>query len=137
MHGITAYCTYLPRYRLPRDIIAQEWGHASLGGERAVANHDEDSLTMAINAAVGCALSRKPEVILFASTTPPYREKQSAATIAAVLDAIGEARTTDLTGSLRAGTSAILAGLDALAGGAHSILVGAADCRLGEPDSMD
>jgi 3-hydroxy-3-methylglutaryl CoA synthase len=107
-----------------------------MGGERAVANHDEDSLTLAVNAALGCAAAGTPDVILFASTTPPYREKQSAVTIATVLDVVGKARTSDLTDSLRAGTSAVLAGLDALAGGARTILVSAADCRLGEPDSI-
>ena len=37
--------------------------------------------------------------------------------------------------SLRAGTSALLAALDAIAGGRPAALVCAADCRMGEPDS--
>lgn len=52
MVGITGFGSYVPRYRLPRDVIAREWGHASMGGEKAVANHDEDSLTLAVNAAI-------------------------------------------------------------------------------------
>src|SRR5213078_1516914 len=61
---------------------------------------------------------------------------QGAATIAAVLDLPSETRTADFADTLRAGTSAFLAGLDALAGGARRVLVAAGDCRLGEPDSI-
>jgi 3-hydroxy-3-methylglutaryl CoA synthase len=44
MVGIVGFGSYVPRYRLPRDVIATEWGQPSMGGERAVAGHDEDSL---------------------------------------------------------------------------------------------
>src|SRR5512144_2672312 len=98
MAGIIGFGTYVPRYRLPREVIAKEWGQASMGGEKAVAGHDEDSLTLAVNA----ALHALPDgdatglgAIYFASTTPPYREKQSAATVAAVLDAGSAVRTAD------------------------------------------
>ena len=50
--GISAHGAYVPKARLPRDLIAAEWGGYSMGGEKAVANHDEDSLTLAVNAAV-------------------------------------------------------------------------------------
>ena len=50
MAGIVSYGTYVPTYRLPREVMAKEWGIASLGGERSVANFDEDSLTLAVNA---------------------------------------------------------------------------------------
>jgi 3-hydroxy-3-methylglutaryl CoA synthase len=135
MPGILASAAYIPRYRLPRELIAKEWGATSAGGEKAVANHDEDSLTMAVNAALAIAGVERPDAVFFATTTPPYVEKQGAATIAAVLDLPGTVRTLDFTGTLRAGTSAVLAALDALAGGARRVLVAAADCRLGEPDT--
>jgi hydroxymethylglutaryl-CoA synthase len=48
MVGITAFEAYVPAYRLSRDEISKFWGTKSLGGERAVAKHDEDSLTMAV-----------------------------------------------------------------------------------------
>jgi 3-hydroxy-3-methylglutaryl CoA synthase len=137
MAGILAAAGYVPRYRLPRELIAREWGGQSAGGERAVANHDEDSLTLAVNAALGLdASAGRPDGVFFATTTPPYAEKQSAATIAAVLDLPATVRTVDFTDTLRAGTSALLGALDALAGGAERVLVATGDCRMGEPDSM-
>jgi 3-hydroxy-3-methylglutaryl CoA synthase len=136
MAGILGAAAYIPRYRLPREVIAREWGGSAAPGEKAVANHDEDSLTMAVDAAVALgAEDERPDAVFFATTTAPYREKQAAATIAAVLDLPPTTRTLDFGDTLRAGTSALLAALDALAGGARCVLVVAADCRLGEPDS--
>jgi 3-hydroxy-3-methylglutaryl CoA synthase len=138
MPGIVRAAAYVPRYRLPRDVVAKEWGGASPGGEKAVANHDEDSLTIAVNAAVALgelADDDRPDAVFLATTTSPYVEKQGAATIAAVLDVPPGTRTLDFTDTLRAGTSAVLAALDTIAAGARRVLVAAADCRLGEPDS--
>lgn len=138
MAGIVSYGTYIPNYRLPRDLIAKEWGLPSLGGERAVASFDEDSLTMAVNASIDALGGRDPRTlagVFFASTTSPYREKQAATTVAAVLDASPEVRTMDFTDTLRAGTSALLAALD-LVQGERQILVCAGDARMGEPDSQ-
>jgi hypothetical protein len=55
MFGITAYSVYVPRYRLDRSLIARAWGTAQAAGEIAVANYDEDALTMATDAALACA----------------------------------------------------------------------------------
>jgi hydroxymethylglutaryl-CoA synthase len=136
MSGIVAAGAYIPRYRLPRELIAKEWGGPSSGGEKAVANHDEDSLTLAVNAALALPSDGPPiDAVVFATTTSPYTEKQGAATIATVLDLPRATRTVDFTDTLRAGTSALLAGLDAIAGGAKRVLVATGDCRLGEPES--
>jgi 3-hydroxy-3-methylglutaryl CoA synthase len=134
MAGIVAAGGYIPRYRLPRELIAKEWGAPAAGGEKAVANHDEDSLTLAVNASLAVA-DGPLDGVVFATTTAPYREKQAATTIAAVLDLPPATRTVDLTDTLRAGTSAMLAALDAIAGGARRVLVAAGECRLGEPES--
>jgi len=135
--GILAVGASVPRYRLPRELIAKEWGGAAAGGEKAVANHDEDSLTLAVNASLALGGDGPvPDAVFFATTTSPYAEKQAAATIATVLDLPASVRTLDFTDTLRAGTSAVLAGLDAIAGGsAARVLVAAGDCRLAEPDS--
>ena len=136
MAGILRAAGYVPRYRLPRELVAKEWGGAPAGGEKAVANHDEDSLTLAVNAAVALGESAQPDAVFFATTTSPFAEKQGAVTIATVLDLPATTRTLDFTDTLRAGTSAILAALDAIAGAsAQTVLVAAGDCRLGEPDS--
>lgn len=139
MVGITGFGAYVPRYRLPREVIAREWGHASLGGEKAVANHDEDSVTLAVSAAINVVPDSSPARlggVFFASTTSPYREKAAAATVAAVLDCGTSVRTADFTDSLRAGTSALLAAADTARAGTTPVLVCAGDCRLGEPDSI-
>ena len=74
---------------------------------------------------------------IFATTTAPYDEKQCAGVIAAALDMRTDINTADFTGSLRAATTALRAAADAVdSGSAGSILVVAADCRLGEPESM-
>ena len=138
MAGITSYGAYVPIYRLNRGEIARMWeGYGE--GERAVANFDEDSLTMGVEAAIDCLGSIDRGTIdglYFASTTPPYREKQSASLVAAALDLPREIFTADFTDSLRAGTSAIRAALDAVNGGsARRVLVVISDCRLPAPNS--
>ena len=137
--GISAHGIYIPRCRIGRDILAKEWGIPSMGGERAVTNYDEDSLTMAVEASLNCIANKDPrkiEGLYFASTNPPYREKQVATTVASAVDLSKEIRTADFSDSLRAGTSALIAALDAVrAGTAKKLLVVAADCRMGEPDS--
>lgn len=137
--SIVATGAYIPLLRLSRDAIAQAWGRTSLGGERAVANHDEDSVTMAVEAAADCLTETDRstiDAVHFASTTVPYKEKQSAALLAAALDLRPDIATADFGNSLRAGTNALLAAFNAVrAGAATSILVVAADCRLGYPRS--
>ena len=74
MIGIVSYGAYIPKYRLSRDLIAQAWGSASSGGEKAIANFDEDTITMAVEAAFDClanTIPQKVDGLFFASTTPP------------------------------------------------------------------
>ena len=141
MIGILDYSAYVPISRLSRAEIARAWGRPAppplMAGERAVANFDEDSLTMAAEAALRCvgrARQPIPDGLYFASTTAPDQERQAATVIAAAADMPRQIRVADFAGSLRAGTSALLAALDAVKGGpAWSVLVTAADCRLAEP----
>jgi len=137
MPGITAYGAYIPLFRLSRAEIARAWGGRAAPGARAVAGYDEDSLTMAVAAARDCLRGidhASVGAVYFASTTAPYKEKQAAATIASVLDLPAETATADFGGSLRCGTNALKAALDAVtAGSARSVLVCAADTRLGYP----
>ncbi len=137
MAGIISYGAYIPYYRLNRADIAKAWGSGASPGEKAVANYDEDSLTMAVAASMDCLKgvdATKIGGLYFASTTSPYKEKQCAATIATVLGLSPEAVTMDLSGSLRAGSNALKAAMDAVnSGSAQSILVCMADARLGYP----
>src|SRR4030067_3461594 len=109
MVGILSVGIHIPVYRLRREIIAESWGVRSLGGERAVAGYDEDSLTMAVNAAFDCIRQRNEEIdgLLFSSTTSPYDEKQAAATIPAALDLPTKSLTIEIAGSRREARTAI------------------------------
>ena len=136
MAGIIAYGAYIPYYRLSRAEIARAWGTAPQPGEKAVASYDEDSLTMAVAAALDCLKGVDPSSVgglYFASTTPPYKEKQTAATVATIVGLPKEALTMDFGGSLRCGSNALKAALDAAQGSGRSILVVAAETRLGYP----
>ncbi|HUT68913.1 MAG TPA: hypothetical protein VMW86_10265, partial [Dehalococcoidales bacterium] len=134
MVGITSIGVYLPVYRLNRDEIARMWVGRSLSGARAVAGYDEDTVTMAVAATLDC-LARggdRAEGLSLATTTAPYKEKQSAAIIAAAADLADECHTADFTNSLRASTIALKSAIDAVkAGSARNVIVTAADCRLG------
>lgn len=134
MIGITAYGTYIPLWRMRRELIS-----AGKKGEKAVASFDEDSLTMAVAAADNCLADRDRQSIdglFFASSTSPYKEKLVSTIIAAVLDLPKEILTADFSSSLRAGTIALKSAIDSVrAGSAKQILVLVADCRLGAPGS--
>src|SRR5665647_2392390 len=54
MAGIIAYGAYIPWLRLERKLIAESWGIPGAPGEIAVANFDEDSVTMGVEAARDC-----------------------------------------------------------------------------------
>jgi hydroxymethylglutaryl-CoA synthase len=139
MVGITSFEAYIPAYRLSRDEISRAWGTKSMGGERAVAKHDEDSLTMAVAATLGCMKGdrQKGDGLFFASTTSPYKEKQAASIIAAAVDLPRETRTVDFTDSLRGATIAINSAVDALkSGSAEKIIVTASDFRMGAGKSQ-
>ena len=139
MAGIVSYGAHIPYYRLSRDEIAKAMGRASMGGEKAVASHDEDSITMAVSAARECIKGmdrEKIDAVYFASTTAPYKEKQSASVIAMALDLRANVSVADFANSLRAGTNVLRAAIDAVnSKSARLVLVTAADCRLGPSGS--
>lgn len=137
--GITAAATYVPYYRLKRETIAKAWERGAMKGERSVANTDEDSLTMAVEAAITCCRETdrdQVDALYYASTTAPYAEKSIASTIAVVCDLKDAVFTADFTNTTKAGTSALKAAIDAVkAKSAKQVLVTAADCRNGFPKS--
>ncbi len=140
MIGITSYGAYIPLHRLDRSEFFRAWGGIfgmSIPGEKAVANFDEDSLTMAVESAIDCMNGTDPQKVdglLFATTTSPYKDRLCSSIMAVVLDMRRDVRTIDVTGSLRAGTTAIVPALDAIkAGTAKSVMVTAADTIMAAP----
>lgn len=132
MVGIAAYGAYVPRFRLGAGTSG--W---NTGSERSVANFDEDSVTMAVAAGLDCLRGRDRQSVdglIFATTTPPYAEKQCAAIIAEALDLRRDIFSADVTDVLRAGTNGLKAALDSVAAGsAKQVLVIASDSRQGAP----
>ena len=140
MVGITSYGAYIPWNRMKREDCVKAWGGFAMPGERAVAYYDEDSVSMAVEAGMDCLTGvdpKKVDGLFFATTTSPYKEKQCSALMAVPLDLRADIRTADVTTSLRAGTTAMALAFDTIrAGSAKSVLVSAADMRVGAPAGM-
>jgi hydroxymethylglutaryl-CoA synthase len=134
MAGIVSYGAYVPLFRLGKGTAGWEGPT-----ERAIANFDEDSVTMAVAALRDALTGMDPggiDALYFASTTQPYAEKQSATTIGWGANLRTDIFTVDCTDSLRAGTNAFKLALDAIkAGSAQGVAVVAADNRLAQPRS--
>jgi 3-hydroxy-3-methylglutaryl CoA synthase len=134
MAGIVSYGAYIPLFRLGKATAG--WDSPT---ERAIANFDEDSLSMAVAALRDALTGLDPtsiEALYFASTTQPYAEKQSATTVGWGANLRSELFTVDCTDSLRAGTNALKLATDSInAGSAKRVAVVAADTRLAQPRS--
>ena len=108
-------------------------------GERAIANFDEDSLTMGVAAGSNCLGDIDRSTLgglFFATTTSPYKEKQISVTAAAALDLAPTIMTADFSNSLRAGTTALQRAVEAVRGGSvNRVLVITSDMRLPTPGS--
>jgi hydroxymethylglutaryl-CoA synthase len=139
MVGIKSVGAYIPLYRLNRSEIAKVWGMRSFGGEKAVSGYDEDTITMAVAAVIDCLRQDEEAVngLFFASTTAPYKEKQTAAIIASAVDLERECDTSDFTNSLRGGTIAMKSAIDSIkSGSVKEIIITASDSRIGAAQGM-
>ena len=138
--GITATGAYIPYYVMKRETIAKQWNDRGIKGEKSLCNADEDSVTMAVEAAVNCLQNESREAVdglYFASTTAPYGEKSHSALIAKVCDLKDSVDTADFSGSTKAGTAAVKAAYDAVcADRCGSVLVTGGDSRNGYPKSQ-
>lgn len=140
MVGITGYGAYAPRLRLQRAAVAKAHAWLNPGlmakarGERTMANWDEDAITMAVEACrdlLGPADDRSHiQALLFATTTAPFADRLNAGIIAAALTLEPHIGASDITGSQKAGVTALSTALVAARGlkGKH-LLVAAADKR--------
>ncbi|WP_255169938.1 zinc ribbon domain-containing protein [Natrononativus amylolyticus] len=140
--AITAVGAYAPRFRISAEAFREAWGQFQASGisEKAVPAADEDALTMAYEAgrrALEAADLEGEGVdwLAFASSRPPLAEEDLSARLRAMLAVPRTATDHVFTGSTRAGTRALWAGMDALeAARAERVLVVAADAPRGEPD---
>jgi hydroxymethylglutaryl-CoA synthase len=144
MVGILAAGAYVPRARLQRSVVAaaHAWfapGLAALGkGERAMANWDEDAVTLAVEAGRDCLerqdRGRVARVVL-ASSSPPFADRQNASIVKEALNLRDEVATFDVGGSQRAAVAALLDAMHAARGGAGDTLCVAAEKRRVRPGS--
>jgi 3-hydroxy-3-methylglutaryl CoA synthase len=141
MAGIKSYGAYIPYRRLPRSVINAAWGRGGGRGEKAVAGLDEDSISMAVSASIDCLKGTDPktvDAVFLATTTAPYTERLNANVVANALDFRRDARNADFANCLRAGTSALLAAIDAVkAGSLKNVLVAITDMRMGGASGED
>lgn len=136
--GILAFGGYLPQSRLQRQEISRTHGWYNPGlkglakGERAIANWDEDAITMAVEAARDCLTGQdRSEIsaVFLASTSLPFLDRQNAGVVAEALNLNSGLMTLDVAASQRAGTSGLTVALQAAAGSSAPILFAAADQR--------
>ncbi len=142
--GIKSFGAYVPRRRMPRALIAaaHAWALPALKslakGEKSFCGWDEDAITMAVEAGRDClrgSTATKPIAALtFASTTAPYADLQNAAIIGAALRLPESRSSIDMSGSVRAGLSALGSALQEAGRGDQLVI--AADRRTGKPGSV-
>jgi hydroxymethylglutaryl-CoA synthase len=146
MAGILSYGAYIPRMRLQRSAIyaANQWFAPGLKGlargQRAIANWDEDTITMAVEAARDCLDGANRDsigAVMLASTTLPYADRQNAGIVKEALNLPDAVAALDIGGSQRAGTSMLAQALKAAAGDGTPVLALAADQRRARPASED
>jgi 3-hydroxy-3-methylglutaryl CoA synthase len=142
-HGIKSYAAYIPRLRMDRASIASAhaWAFPSLKssgkGERAFCSWDEDSITMSVDAVRACLrtkIATSVRSLTYASTTPVFADLQNASLIAAASGLSNDLTTLDASGSLRAGTSAMIRALESSVAG--DAIVVASDDRHAKPASL-
>lgn len=137
--GITGFGAYIPRLRLSRQAVvaANAWYAPELKskgkGHRAMANWDEDSITMAVAAARDALGGQDQQGIvrevILASCTLPFAERLNAAVIAEALNLNEYCSASDVTGSQCAGLAGLAQALCSAASAPGSVLLTAADSR--------
>ena len=132
--GIRAAATYVPRYRLSAAGI-REAGRSGGRGSRSLAGHDEDSLTMAVEAArrLPAALLDDVETVVFCTTSPPYLVKNNATAAHAALGLPSTVPAYDLGGAVRSVVGALLTARP----GTLLLAADVATARPGGPTELD
>lgn len=121
--GIVGYGAYVPAYRIKPDEIARVWGEeaerikSGLGIlEKSVPDIDEDSATMAVEAArnalaVADIDAAKIGAVYVGSESHPYAVKPTATIVAEAIGSTPEVMAADLEFACKAGTAGIQIGM--------------------------
>lgn len=143
--GILGYGAYVPIYRVKGSEISRIWsGEEEPVREKSVPGLDEDSLTMACEAAreaLEMAAIRRDEVgaVLVGSESPPYAVKPSATVIAEALGLTPRVVAIDMEFACKAGTTATILVAGLIAGGAikHGLAIGTDNAQARPGDELD
>jgi hydroxymethylglutaryl-CoA synthase len=140
--GIAGYGSYIPRYRLPATEIARVWAGGE-GGlpiiEKAVPGPDEDTLTIALEAArnaLGRAQINPQQIgaVWVGSESHPYAVKPTSTIVAEAIGATPHTQAGDWEFACKAGTEAMQAGIGFVASGMSSYVMAiGADTAQGRP----
>ncbi|GAA1865785.1 hydroxymethylglutaryl-CoA synthase family protein [Pseudonocardia ailaonensis] len=136
--GILAYGSYVPYWRLSRSTIRAATGVGRGSGTRAVAGYDEDSTTLAVEAARD-ALRTSPIPaqecggLVLATSSPVYADKTNATALHAALGLPQDAHVADAAGAVRSGIAALLSAMYR----PSATLVALSDLRSGPSGSSD
>jgi hydroxymethylglutaryl-CoA synthase len=141
--GIVGYGAYVPRFRIPGEEISRVWtGHARRGPvvEKSVPGPDEDTVTMAIEAARNALLrsgSANPadiRAVWVGSESHPYAVKPTGAIVAQAIGATPTTLGADLEFACKAGSEAMQAGIALVGSGmARYALAAGIDTAQGRP----
>ena len=138
MAGLISYAAYVPCHRLARSEIAAALGEGGGSrGTRAVAGYDEDTTSMAVEAARSALASRalrdRVGRVLLATAAPAYLDTTNATVLHAALGLRPHVLAMDAVGSVRSGAGAL-----ALAAPSEvPTLVALSDVRVGLPGGAD
>lgn len=133
--GLLGYGAYLPYWRLDRGAIGAALGTGAGRGHRSVAGFDEDTTSMAVEAARRAVRAAgdqySPYAVWFSTTEPAYLDKTNATTIHAALGLPSHAGAYDAIGGVRSGVGAMKIA-------ATSTMLGVvSDIRTGLPGGAD
>ncbi len=139
--GLRSWGVAVPRRKLTNEVTGKAWNRPGLPGSRSIAGHDEDALTLGVQAALEATRDIEPgevDGIVFASTTAPFLEKLGAVILAEVLGISMQSRFLDLGASLGAGNVGLATACDLVnSGSCRNVLVVAADTRTPRPGADD
>lgn len=136
MRGILAAAGYVPYRRLDRSEVAATFGSGGGKGTRSVASYDEDTTTMAVEAArfaLRGVDDVEPDSLWFATANPAYLEKTNATAVHAALRLDQAVPAIDVGGAVRSGPGTLRAALDHTG----TVLAVASDLRTGLPTGAD
>ncbi|MGI3199128.1 OB-fold domain-containing protein [Streptomyces sp. GLT-R25] len=137
MAGLIAYGAYVPYHRLARTDVAAVLGTKAGKGTRAVAGYDEDTTSMAVEAARGAlalnGLRARIGQLFLATAAPAYLDKTNATAVHAALGLDEHVLAADMAGSVRSGLGALVTA----ARSPVPTLAVLSDLRTGLPGSAD